>query len=199
MPVNQLVMMKLLVNQALLRQGLQATQALGVFFDGIARHTPEGYDFQQRAAEVRLQGGGARARRAVRRATIPRMKSRVDADRLRDLQRVTDAALAYLPLEDLLNELLARVVEILDADTAAILLLEDDDKTLVARAAKGLEEEVERGVRIPVGKGFAGRIAASRQPVRIENLDQRRHLQPDPAREGSRVAARGAPARGGRA
>ena len=44
-PVNQLVMMKLLVNQALFAQGLQATQALGVFFDGIARHTPEGYAF----------------------------------------------------------------------------------------------------------------------------------------------------------
>jgi enoyl-CoA hydratase len=51
-PVNQLVMMKLLVNQALYAQGLQGTQALGVFFDGIARHTPEGYAFQQRAAEL---------------------------------------------------------------------------------------------------------------------------------------------------
>jgi len=50
-PVNQLVMMKLLVNQALYSQGLYATQALGVFFDGIARHTPEGYEFQRRAAE----------------------------------------------------------------------------------------------------------------------------------------------------
>ena len=99
------------------------------------------------------------------------MKSRVAADRLRDLQSVTDAALAYLPLEDLLNELLTRVVGILDADTAAILLLADDDKTLVARAAEGLEEEVERGVRIPLGRGFAGRVAASRQPVRIENVE----------------------------
>ena len=51
-PVNQLVMMKLLVNQALYSQGLHATQALGVFFDGIARHTPEGYEFQRRAAEL---------------------------------------------------------------------------------------------------------------------------------------------------
>jgi enoyl-CoA hydratase len=51
-PVNQLVMMKLLVNQALYSQGLHATQALGVFFDGIARHTPEGYEFQRRAAEA---------------------------------------------------------------------------------------------------------------------------------------------------
>ena len=51
-PINQLVMHKLAINQALYAQGLQATQAIGVFFDGIARHTPEGYGFQQRAAEV---------------------------------------------------------------------------------------------------------------------------------------------------
>ena len=51
-PINQLVMHKLLVNQALYAQGLQATQSLGVFFDGIARHTPEGFAFQQRAAEA---------------------------------------------------------------------------------------------------------------------------------------------------
>ena len=50
-PVNQLVMMKLLVNQALYSQGLAATQSLGVFFDGIARHTPEGHAFARRAAE----------------------------------------------------------------------------------------------------------------------------------------------------
>ena len=49
-PINQLVMMKLAVNQELYSQGLQATQTLGVFFDGIARHTPEGYAFQQKAA-----------------------------------------------------------------------------------------------------------------------------------------------------
>jgi enoyl-CoA hydratase len=51
-PVNQLVMMKLLVNQALYAQGLHATQVLGTVFDGIARHTPEGYGFQRRAAEA---------------------------------------------------------------------------------------------------------------------------------------------------
>src|SRR3954452_1930678 len=51
-PVNQLVMMKLLVNQAQYAQGLHATQALGTFFDGIARHTPEGYAFQARAQEA---------------------------------------------------------------------------------------------------------------------------------------------------
>ncbi|MEA2480627.1 MAG: enoyl-CoA hydratase [Thermoleophilaceae bacterium] len=51
-PVNQLVMHKLLINQAAWAQGLAATQALGVVFDGVARHTPEGYGFQARAAEA---------------------------------------------------------------------------------------------------------------------------------------------------
>ena len=177
-PVNQLVMMKLLVNQALFAQGLHATQALGVFFDGIARHTPGGLRIPAPRGRGRLQGGGARARPAVRSATITRMKPEVAADRLRDLRSVTDAALAYLPMEDLLTELLVRVVAILEADTAAILLLDDDDTTLVARAAKGLEEEVERGVRIPVGRGFAGRIAATRQPVQIENIDKAEIINP---------------------
>ena len=49
-PVNQLQMMKLLVNQSLYSQGLQATQLLGTMFDGIARHTKEGYAFQALAA-----------------------------------------------------------------------------------------------------------------------------------------------------
>jgi enoyl-CoA hydratase len=52
MPINQLVMMKLLANQAIASQGLHTTQMLGSIFDGVARHTPEGFAFQQRAAEV---------------------------------------------------------------------------------------------------------------------------------------------------
>ncbi len=106
------------------------------------------------------------------------MTTRVSTDRLRDLQSVTDAELAYLPLEELLQELLNRVVAILHVDTAVVLLLEYDGKTLLARAAKGLEEEVERGVRIPVGRGFAGRVAASRMPVRITDLEHAEIVNP---------------------
>jgi len=52
LPINQLRMMKLLVNQSLYAQGLYATQAIGTLLDGIARHTPEGYAFQRRAMEA---------------------------------------------------------------------------------------------------------------------------------------------------
>jgi enoyl-CoA hydratase len=52
MPVNQLVMMKLLCNQTLLGGSLQTTQTLGTILDGITRHTPEGHGFAARAAEA---------------------------------------------------------------------------------------------------------------------------------------------------
>jgi enoyl-CoA hydratase len=51
-PVNQLQMMKLLVNQSQYAQGLHATQVIGTVFDGITRHTKEGYSFAARAAEA---------------------------------------------------------------------------------------------------------------------------------------------------
>jgi signal transduction histidine kinase len=100
------------------------------------------------------------------------------AERLRRLQAVTDVALAHLSLDGLLEELLLRIRDALDADTAAFLLLDKSTNELVARAAKGIEEEVERGVRIPVGKGFAGRIAAERRPVVLDDVDHADVLNP---------------------
>jgi enoyl-CoA hydratase len=50
MPINQLMMMKLLVNQEIMAAGLHGTQVLGTVLDGLTRHTAEGYAFQQRSA-----------------------------------------------------------------------------------------------------------------------------------------------------
>jgi anti-sigma regulatory factor (Ser/Thr protein kinase)/putative methionine-R-sulfoxide reductase with GAF domain len=97
---------------------------------------------------------------------------------LEQVYRLADPALSELPLEPLLDELLARAREILGVDTVAILLLDEETQELVARAAKGIEEEVERGVRIPVGGGFAGRIAAGRTPIYIADVDHAEILNP---------------------
>ncbi len=89
---------------------------------------------------------------------------------LESLQDVIDTALTYLALDDLLRELLDRIAKALSSDTVAILLAEDD--SLAAYAAKGLEEEIERGIRIPTGKGFAGRVAAQCAPVIVEDVTE---------------------------
>ena len=107
-------------------------------------------------------------------------------ERLERVLRVSDVTLAHLSVDDLLDELLNRVREILDTDTAAVLLLDEGRNELVARAAKGIEEEVERGVRIPVGKGFAGRIAAERKPVVLYRVDHSTVLNPILSQKGIR-------------
>jgi phosphoserine phosphatase RsbU/P len=99
-------------------------------------------------------------------------------NRLRDIQSITDAALTRLDDRKLLEEVLERTRGILGADTAAVLLLDFPAGQLVAYAAAGLEEEVRQGVRIPVGRGFAGRIAAECRPVILNHVDHTTVLNP---------------------
>ncbi len=91
-------------------------------------------------------------------------------EQLRRISAINDSALSDLRIAELLDELLDRVRELLNVDTAVILLLDGHTGDLVATAAKGLEEEVRRGFRIAVGHGFAGQVAASRRPVVIEDV-----------------------------
>ena len=97
---------------------------------------------------------------------------RAATDPLLNLRALTDSTLTPVDVDALLVEVLARVREIVDADTAAVLLLNESAGELVARAASGIEEEVRQGVRVPLGTGFAGRIAATRQAVRLDRVDE---------------------------
>jgi GAF domain-containing protein/anti-sigma regulatory factor (Ser/Thr protein kinase) len=117
-----------------------------------------------------LQSAGDRAALAIDHAQLF-FAERAARRQLQALQQVTDAALAYLSQEELLTELLDRISAILHSDTAAILLLEQGGRMLRARAAKGIEEEVEQRVTIPVGAGFAGRIAAENRAIVIDDVD----------------------------
>jgi hypothetical protein len=93
------------------------------------------------------------------------------SERLRDIESLTDAALSSLDEQELLDALIERVKKVLAADTAAVLLLYWSSRNLIATAASGIEEEVRQGVRVPLGTGFAGRIAASREPVLLNEVN----------------------------
>src|SRR5260221_10978408 len=86
----------------------------------------------------------------LQRERIARAEAEAAASTLRKLGRVSEAALEHSSLADLLGSLLVRIVEVLDADTAAILLVEDDGM-LHLRATTGLGTEVDRAVAIPIG------------------------------------------------
>lgn len=88
------------------------------------------------------------------------------------LQIVTDLALAHPDLHDLLSVLLPRMRELLAADTCVLFLLEDDSQDLVVRAAvgEGADDVIDR-VRIPVGEGVVGQVAAEGKPIVIADVE----------------------------
>ena len=92
-----------------------------------------------------------------------------------------------LDLDGLLAEVLDQAMAALDADTATVLLVDASGTELVARASRGLEEEVHQGVRIRIGEGFAGRIASQGRPAMIDRVDETTVVNPILWRRGLRT------------
>ncbi|WP_206794446.1 PP2C family protein-serine/threonine phosphatase [Amycolatopsis sp. MtRt-6] len=100
------------------------------------------------------------------------MSRSLDAhDRLQQLEAILGAPAAHLGLAEMLAETLQRLREVMAVDTATVLRYQHSGRQLAAFAAAGIEEEVHQGVRVPVGSGFAGRVALERAPVIIDHVD----------------------------
>jgi sigma-B regulation protein RsbU (phosphoserine phosphatase) len=116
-----------------------------------------------------------------------RQGSDADAERLRRIEMVTDVALAQLDVEDLLDELLLRVRDALDADLAAVLLVDEATGELVVTASVGIDDSGSPPVRIPAGVGFAGRIAAEAKPIVLAEVGDADVYNPNLRRQGVRT------------
>jgi sigma-B regulation protein RsbU (phosphoserine phosphatase) len=86
------------------------------------------------------------------------------------IEAVSDPDLSSLSASALVDELLVRVHTVMGVDTVAVLLTDRTGTNLVASASRGLEAEVRQGVRIPIGRGFAGRIAQTREPATLDRV-----------------------------
>ena len=108
-------------------------------------------------------------------------KERAEAaiERLQALQSVTEVALSNLALDELLQELLTRIRGVLSADTAVVLLLSEDGRDLEIRATSGILSSLSERARVPLGEGIAGQVAASRNPVVVDDIPaEERSTQP---------------------
>lgn len=119
-------------------------------------------------AEAEAAREEAEAARVV--ADAARAYARATVRNLRRLHLVTDAALRHLALDDLLHALLDRVQRVMSVDSASILLITEEERNLSVRIARGVLPSEE--VHIAMGKGVAGRIAASRQPLVIDDISK---------------------------
>src|SRR3954467_6907362 len=100
------------------------------------------------------------------------------AKTIQKLQKVTDAALEHLALNDLLRELIAHISEMLDVDTATILLSQPGEETLSVGATTGIGDDVAEDVAIPVGDDLIGRIASTGKPQIARDVHKEKALHP---------------------
>ncbi len=98
--------------------------------------------------------------------------------RLEAVQRVNDVALRDLPVEFLLEKLLDRVQESFDADTATLLLRDPDSGHLVVKASIGATNDASTQVTVPAGRGIAGRIAATGEPLIVNDISKVEVMNP---------------------
>ena len=89
-----------------------------------------------------------------------------------ELQAASDSAVTERGLGEFLEAALDAVRDLLEADTVSLLVTPSDGDELVARASVGIDAESWQPVRIPLGSGMAGRVAASKAPMLIHDLSK---------------------------
>jgi len=114
-----------------------------------------------------------RTQRVALRAQEQDARAAADAAtrRVRDLQWITDAALPHVGLQDLLDQLLDRIVQVFGADHGAVLIRADEGSRLELRAWRGVAPDLRGDYYRSIADRLAGRLALSRQPVVLEQSD----------------------------
>ena len=116
--------------------------------------------------------------RLYRNEQVARHEAEAANERLRKLQDLSEVALRHVAVDEMVPELLSITRDILFVDSATILLADPMRNVLVAQFAKGLEEEVEKEATIPIGKGFAGRIASERRYRIVDDIENSEVINP---------------------
>jgi len=97
---------------------------------------------------------------------------------LRSIQSVTDPGLSFLPLDELLDELLARTGRVVGGDVATIFLVTADGTGLTVRASYGLDARVTEGLEVLVGEGVVGEVASRAQAVIVNDVAEATETAP---------------------
>jgi PAS domain S-box-containing protein len=143
---------------------------LGVLHVGSVRPGAFG-DEDVRVLQLAAERVALAVEHAARLASEHRARAAAErtATMMRRVQRIADAMLAQLPLDDLLHEVLVRVQEALEADVAVMLMSrweeEGGEEELRVRAVVGVTDDIEIGLAVPPGRGFCGAVVKARDAV----------------------------------
>ena len=127
-----------------------------------------------------------RRARLLRAEQAARAEAEAAARRLRRLQDISDVALSRLSIEELVAALRDRLRTVLAVDIVRIMLL-DEGGTHLRLAAVPDDDPAGPGFRVPLGRGFSGRVAIAGRPVLASDASTMERL--DPVLDGVRSLA----------
>ncbi len=110
-----------------------------------------------------VEGDQKRGRRSLEELEVALAREERIATALRE---VGNALGTTLDLDDLLELILGKVTELLEADRATLFLLDEASKELVSRLVVGQKI---RSIRVRVGHGIAGTVAHTGRPIRLQD------------------------------
>ncbi|MGZ7078605.1 MAG: PAS domain-containing protein [Thermoanaerobaculia bacterium] len=99
-------------------------------------------------------------------------------DRLKQLQSVTDAALAHLSLDDLLRDLLAKICDAVQSDVAMVMLADAETHELRPASTFGTAS-LSPQVRIALGESLSGRVAAEQTTLIVRDVQSQEFIRPE--------------------
>jgi len=121
--------------------------------------------------DLRERKRAERSRELLIREQAARLEAEAVTERLQGIQRIVDAALAPLALDQLLGELLARIAEVLAVDGASFILADQEGRYVVVQAAEGVDAAVRTAFR-PEPDGAVLRVLRDRRPLIVDDTGQ---------------------------
>jgi serine phosphatase RsbU (regulator of sigma subunit)/anti-sigma regulatory factor (Ser/Thr protein kinase) len=116
--------------------------------------------------------------RLYEQAQAARESAEAAQEQIERIQEILELGLAHLPVDELLDALIERVTALFSTDAGAILLVDEASGELRVHASVGIEPELVGEVRVPLGLGVAGTIAASGEPLVLEDVREARPVDP---------------------
>jgi PAS domain S-box-containing protein len=126
--------------------------------------------------DLRERRRAERARELLIREQAARLEAEAVSERLTGIQRIVDAALAPMALDELLGELLNRIAEVLSVDSASFVL-HDEDQYSVVHAAEGVDKPVRSPYEL-LEHGPVARVMHDRRPIVLDDVS-RAEVSPD--------------------
>jgi len=171
-PANEDGMLKTIMNRFHVTSFIVAPlKAEGKILGVIAAYTKRsGEEFNEGDIKLLSALAGFAATAEANAALIENLKD--SASRLRALFDIGQALNSTLKLQDLLDLIIDKAITVTNASSGSIMLINEEDDSLVIRSARGLSAQAMKGTRLKIGEGVTGWVGKNGRALLVSDVSK---------------------------